>query len=201
MKLLKCEQGSDEWFEARKGRMTASHAQQIGNCGKGLETYILDMMSEVYSSADRVQFSNVHTDRGNEYEGTARSLYELESGNEVKEVGFIIYDDYVGCSPDGLIGKDGGLEIKSVDDKKYFRHLLNGEKEIDSAHEWQVQMNLLITKRKWWDLVIYNPNYKERAICVYRIVPSEIHFTALREGFEVGAAKIKSIRAKLEKNV
>jgi len=43
--------------------MTASHATAIGNNGKGLETYILEMMAESFSSAEKEQYSNEHTER------------------------------------------------------------------------------------------------------------------------------------------
>lgn len=198
MEIHNCEQGSPEWFEVRKGKMTASHAQAIGNYGKGLETYILEMMAEYFSSKDKEQFSNIHTDRGNEYEPVAREMYEFERDVEVKQVGFIQFNEYVGASPDGLVGDEGGIEIKSIDDKDYFRHLIFGEKEIEKKHLWQIQMNLLITGRKWWDLIIYNPNYK-KSMCVYRITPDTAMFKELEIGFQKGAEMINNIKAILAK--
>lgn len=197
-KIHDVEQGSPEWFDIRMGKMTASHAQAIGNCGKGLDTYITELMSEFFSSKEKEQFSNSHTDRGNEYEPTARELYEFENDVEVKEVGFVEFNEYVGASPDGLVGEDGGVEIKCIDDKDFFKHLLNGEKEVDSKHIWQIQMNLLITGRKWWDLIIYNPNYK-KSMCVYRILPDVEKFNGLREGFQKGEEMIKNIKKQIEK--
>lgn len=190
------EQGSEEWFEVRKGKLTASHAQAIGNCGKGLDTYIIEMMSEYYSSGEKEQFTSKHIDRGNELEPIARQVYSLEKGVEVEEVGFIEYSEYIGCSPDGLVGEDGGIEIKSIDDTGYFKYLLNGENEIDTKYLWQVQMNLLITGRKWWDLVIYNPNYK-KSMLVFRIEPDKEKFEALEKGFKIGIEKILEIKKKI----
>lgn len=60
-------------------------------------------MAESYSSAERENYSNEHTDRGNELEPQARSLYELENMVKVETVSFIEYNEYIGCSPDGLI--------------------------------------------------------------------------------------------------
>jgi putative phage-type endonuclease len=189
------EQGSDDWFAIRKGKLTASHAQAIGNIGKGLDTYINELMSEYYSSGEKEQFTNKHTERGNELEPVARQIYELENDCVVEQVGFIEYNDYVGCSPDGLIGEDGGLEIKCIDDKGYFQCLLNNE--IDSKYIWQVQMNLLITGRRWWDLVIYNPNY-QKSMLVYRIEPDNKKQEALLEGFKTGEAQIIKIKEKIQ---
>lgn len=192
----KIEQGSEEWFDLRAGKMTASHAQAIGNHGKGLDTYIVDMMAEFYSSGEAEQFSNKHTDRGNELEPVARQVYEFENDVEVDTVGFIEYNEYIGVSPDGLVGEDGGIEIKCVDDTAYFKHLLNGESEIDSKYIWQVQMSLKVTGRKWWDLVIYNPNYT-KSMCVYRIVPDEEKFAELEIGFAKGIELINNIKNKI----
>lgn len=177
--------------------MTASHAQAIGNCGKGLQTYIEKMMSEHYSSGVKSHFSNEQTDRGNEYEPIARSIYELEQGVEVQQVGFIEFSPFIGASPDGLVGEDGGLEIKSIQDEDHFKHQLRGIKEVESKHIWQVQMNLLVTGRQWWDLMIYNPNYKKSS-CIYRIYPDPDVFAKLEAGFALGEAMINDIKNKIE---
>jgi len=190
-------QGSEEWFATRKGKMTASHAQAIGNCGKGLDTYIIELMAEYYSSGEKEQFTSKHIERGNELEPIARSMYELETGNEVKEVGFVELNEFVGASPDGLVAEDGLIEIKCIDDVSYFKHLLNGITEVDTKYIWQIQMQLLVTSRKWCDLVVYNPNYKE-SMCIFRIKPNLEQHESLKKGFEIGIDKIKSIKEKLE---
>ena len=194
MKIHEIKQQSPEWFNVRKLKATASHATAIGNCGKGLDTYVLEIVAEYLSSADKEQFSNKHTDRGNELEPQARAIYELTTGKDVKQVGFIEHNDYVGCSPDGLIDDDGGLEIKCIDDVGYLKMLL-GE-EISSDYQWQIQMNLLITGRKWWDFVAYNPNFKQ-SIIIKRVVPDKDKQEKLSNGFILAENKIKEILNKL----
>lgn len=196
MKIHKFSQQSEEWFNIRKGKMTASHAQAIGNNGKGLETYILEMMADFYSIADKDCFSNGDTERGIELEEQARSIYELEKDCEVEQVGFIEYNKFVGCSPDGLVGEDGGIEIKSLNDCNHFKLMINGEKEIDTKHLWQIQMNLLITGRKWWDFISYNPNFPMEMI-IHRIEPDEKMQAKILEGIEKGEKKINEIKEKL----
>ena len=61
MKIHNMEQCSPEWFDIRAKKMTASHASEIGDCGKGLESYIIKMMAEAYSSGEKEHFSNIHT--------------------------------------------------------------------------------------------------------------------------------------------
>ena len=142
MQVLEIQQQTPEWFQARKGKMTASHADCIGANGKGLESYIIQIMSETFSRADKEIFSNEHTERGNELEATARNLYEFETAQDVTEVGFIIFNDYVGCSPDGLVGQEGLIEIKCHSDPKFIKLLLDGE--IESKYIWQMQMQMQI---------------------------------------------------------
>jgi len=196
MKIINLEQGTEEWFAARIGKLTASNAQAIGANGKGLETYIIKIMSEKYSKGDRKNFANEHTDRGNELEPKARELYSFLNDTEVKEVGMMKLNEYVSCSPDGLVGDDGGVEIKCPDDIGYFKFFIDGEKNIDSKYLWQIQMNLLISGRKWWDFVAYNPNF-DKSMFVFRIFPDEEKFKKLEAGFEVGIKKIKEIDKKL----
>jgi putative phage-type endonuclease len=191
MKIHLFEQLSDEWFEIRKLKLTASHAQAIGNMGKGLETYVTEMIAYHYSSGEKEYYTSEHTERGNELEPLAREMYELEKGAEVKQVGFIEENQYVGCSPDGLVSEDGGIEIKSLNDVAHYKLIRDGKKEIESKYIWQVQMNLLITKRKWWDLIFYNPNFSQ-SMLIFRIEPDLKMQESLKLGLEMGMELIKS---------
>ena len=194
MKIYKdINQGSPEWFEIRVGKVTASHAQAIGNNGKGLENYILEVVAEMFSSSEKEHYSNEHTERGNELEPIARSMYELQKNIEVEEIGFAEYNDFVGCSPDGLVGKYGMIEIKCPDDKTYFNLLMN--EKIDNAYIWQCQMNMLILERKWCDLVFYNPNF-EKSMKIFRLEPDKEMFSKLKEGFEKAEAEITRLVSK-----
>jgi len=173
-------QGTPEWFDIRKGKVTASKAQAIASNGKGLETYINEVVSEYFSSAEKEHYSNIHTERGHELEPVARSMYELMNNVVVDQIGFCEYNEFVGCSPDGLVGDDGMIEIKCPDDKTYFNLLMN--EKIDNAYIWQCQMNMLILERKWCDLVFYNPNF-EKSMKIFRLEPDKEMFSRLKEGF------------------
>lgn len=194
--IYEFEQQTPEWFEIRKGKMTGSHADAIGNCGKGLETYISELMAEYYSNADKEIYSNEHTERGIELEDNARDMYELETGNKVNQVGFVEYDEYVGCSPDGIM-EDGVLEIKCHDDKKHFNIIINGQKEIPSKYIWQMQMEMLVCNKTWCDYVSFNPNFK-KSLVIFRIERDEEKQEALKKGFEIGKKLIEEIKQKYE---
>ena len=188
-------QGSDEWLEDRKGKMTASNAQAIGANGKGLETYIYTMLAEKYSSGEEEKYTNEDMERGNELEAMARKLYELEKDVEIKEVGFVELDDYSGCSPDGLIGDDGLVEIKCPNDKNYFKFLLDGK--VDSKYIWQVQMQMLVTKTEWCDLVYFNPNFKP-SIKITKVRLDPVAQEKLMIGLGAGRLMIKSMQDKFK---
>lgn len=196
MQIHNFEQGTQEWLDSRKGKMTASHAQAIGNCGKGLETYIIELMAEYYSTADKEHYNNNHTERGIELEPIARSIYEFEKQITVEQIGFVELDEYTGASPDGLIGVDGLLEIKCVNDVSYLKHLLNGIDEVDTKYLWQVQMQLYVTGRQWVDLLIYNPNFKQN-MSVYKIKRDEDKIEKLKQGLEIGKNLINNIKQKM----
>jgi putative phage-type endonuclease len=197
-KIHKINQRSEEWFAIRKGKMTASSAQCISANGKGLESYIISLMAEKYSN-NTEKYSNEDMERGVELEQAARETYEIEK-DKVEEVGFIEMDEFVGCSPDGLVGEDGGIEIKCPNDVNFFKLLVDREKAIDPKYLWQVQMCLLVSGRKWWDLVFYNPNF-DKNMLVFRITPDLSSQEKLIVGIEKGKVIIKNLEQKYgEKN-
>jgi putative phage-type endonuclease len=195
MQILNFEQGTPEWHEARALRMTASRAQAIGANGAGLVTYIIEMCAEHFSTGEKEVYTNKHTERGNQYESQARTIYELEKGCEVEQVGFVVHDEHSGCSPDGLVGDDGLVEFKNPTDKEHFRFFV--ERKIDTAYMWQIQMQLLVTGRKWCDFVSYCPNYKDHYLVVERVLPDEKKQAKLKEGLEAGTQMLKEIMEKV----
>jgi len=196
MKTHNFEQQTPEWFAIRQKKLTASHAQAIASAGKGLDTYVSELMSDYYSSGENENYTNKDMERGNELEPLARTMYELETGNELDEVGFVEVDEYSGFSPDGLYKEVGGVEVKSLNDKNHFQVILNGLKAVDKKHIWQIQMSLLLSKRVWWDLILYNPNFK-KSLLIFRIEPDKEMQDKLLIGIEKGKEMIKEIEKKI----
>ncbi|MGJ4954595.1 lambda exonuclease family protein [Bradyrhizobium sp. HKCCYLRH2015] len=154
MQIFDCEQNSEEWLRARMGIPTASCFSQVLAKGEGKtrRSYMLKLAGEIITGQPMEGFSNEHTERGHEMEPEARDLYVFQTGAELRRVGFI-RNGRAGCSPDSLIGEDGGLEIKTK-----LPHLLIDailKDEIPSEHVAQVQGSMWIAKRDWWDVVIY----------------------------------------------
>lgn len=189
------EQGSKEWDLLRSGMLTASKATPIGANGAGLKTYCkqivlekLGVVKDGYYGDDMV--------RGDELEPTARMAYELEMGVDVVEVGGITNDKFVGLwmSPDGLIGENGGAEIKARNDEKHLSLILGEDKEISNN---QIQFSLMVSEREWWDFVSFNPNFT-KPLFIKRIYPDLVYFEKLKLGFYNGKKLIKQYTEEYE---
>lgn len=191
------EQRSIAWHNVRAGKLTGSNAQAIGAGGKGLETLVYATLAEKYSNNQDEPYTSADMQRGIELEAQARETYEIMY-DTVQEVGFIEHDEYSGVSPDGLIGEDGGFECKCPNDANFFKILVNGEKAIESKYIWQVQMCLLVSQRKWWDLVFYSTNFNKNMI-VFRIYPDMEKQEKLLIGLDKGKKLIKEIDQKYGK--
>lgn len=161
MKIYYMEQNTPAWYEIKKLKFTASNASTILAMGAGVKTLIGEMLADYYSSGNYEEFSakfqNKQMQRGKEFEDKARMVYELETGNRVEQVGFVELDDYIGCSPDGLVGEDGLIEIKNPSDKIFIEQMENGK--IKKEYIDQMQFQMFVTNRKWCDYFAFNPNF------------------------------------------
>ena len=163
MIILDVEQGSDEWLEARLGLPTASEMHCLladGRVckpfGQGVLTYLDTLVAERFTGQAASAFvGNAHTERGHAVEPIAVQAY-IDSGHasamDVIEAGIMLAKG-VGASPDRLIGTDGGLEIKSKEAKGMVTLLRNSK--VDKAHITQVQINMWVSDRSWWDYFVY----------------------------------------------
>lgn len=184
------EQGSPEWAQLRLGKMTASNALCIATGGKGLESYCRLLAAEIFTGCGAESYTNANMITGIEQEPFARMAYEMQTGHEVEQVGFIEYSEYVGASPDGLVGVNGGLEIKR---KTFTKHndLLLGADTFEEKYIWQCHMNMLVSGRLWWDLISYNPHFKGKSIYQQTFQTDPIRNEQLLAGFDKGEQLIK----------
>jgi exodeoxyribonuclease (lambda-induced) len=194
MKIIDIEQGTPEWHKLREKRMTASHAQSIKANGKGLITYIRELMTNYYSTAENVVYTNPAMEHGNEQEEVAAMVYEFETGNKTEIVGFVELDEYVGCSPDRFVDSDGMIEIKCPQDKAYFNLLL--DEKIDTKYLAQMQMQMYVCDRKWCDYVVYNPNF-EQQLFIKRVERNESVIEQIKVGIETGKKLMNEIQDKI----
>ncbi len=183
MKIHNFEQGTDEWFAIRNLRGTGSKATAIRVAGKGLETLAKELVLAHYNGR-KDHYTSPEMERGNELEPQARMAYEFETGNSVREVGFIEHETskHAGCSPDGLVGEDGGTEFKCINSKKYFDYIIDGLTP-ETGHMDQMQFCMWVSKRDWWDYGVYNPDFPQ-PILITRVYADKDMFKKFEKGIE-----------------
>lgn len=179
------EQGTDEWLEARRGIVTASTVGKLltstGKIANNDTSRTLIETLAIERITGRVEYIHPSRDmqRGTLLEPTARELYEQHHA-PVDEVGFIRTELGVGTrlgySPDGLVGDEGLLEIKSRTPRIQARTIRLGE--VPAANMAQLQCGLLVTGREWIDYCSYSPGMH---LFVKRVYPDLAWMGAIRD--------------------
>ena len=158
------EQRSEEWFQARLGKVTASRVADVLAKIKSGESasrrnYKIQLVSERLTGEKQETYINQAMQDGIDREFYAREKYVQQHG-EVEEVGFIQHPTLeAGASPDGLVGDDGLIEIKCPLGTTHTETLMT--QEVPSKYVPQIQFQLLVTGRKWCDFVSFNPMFPE----------------------------------------
>ena len=194
-------QGSQEWLEMRLGKVTASRMKDVltngrgGNPSKTAESYMIELIAERLTGESKPFFENDAMRWGTETEPQARAMYELESGNDVEEVAFIVKDEFIGVSPDGLIGSAGMLEIKCPTTSTQVRRALSGEYHNDYIA--QIQAQLWVAEREWCDFVSFDPRLDCGASFLIERVNRDHLFISIME--EKTAVFIENMKIALSK--
>lgn len=172
IRLIECEQGTEEWLRARMGMPTASELATVmangkdGGASKTRRTYMLKLAGEILTGLPMDSYTNAHMERGKAMEEEAREYYLFVTGSEPTRVGFAVNDDLrCGCSPDSLIGDSGMLEVKTK--QAHLLIELRLKDEFPPEHKAQCQGGLWVLEREWIDLVVYWPGlpmFKKRAV-------------------------------------
>lgn len=162
------EQNTPEWLSFRKGKFTASTFKDLfmKETTQGYQDAIYKVAFERLTNESPESFSNDWMQRGHDLESEAREWYELESYNKVHNGGFFEYNEWIGASPDGLIGDNGLIEIKCPKFSTQIDYLL--KKELPKNYYYQVHGQLLVTDRQWCDFVAYHPKLKNIIIRIER---------------------------------
>lgn len=158
---IDCVQGTDEWFKARAGVMTASEFDRLltatGKPSSQLEDYAFQLATERLLGRPTLNKAYGWMDHGRLYEREALEAFGWENGLNVRKVGFILMDGegFVGCSPDGwLVDDDTGLEIKCPATHTHARYLKN--KVLPREYVHQVQGSMYATNRGRWHFLSYH---------------------------------------------
>lgn len=185
MILAHIEQGSDEWFAARCGVVTASNFKAVmtGGRGKTRLNYMRRLRDEIVTGRPAPPtYQSAAMERGCKLEPRARDVYTEKSGHDVREVGIVYLDEdkRIAASPDGLIGLEGGLEIKCPLPHNHMKYVQDGV--VPTQYVPQVQGNLWVTGRDWWDFVSYAPEIaNDSHIMIHRVYRDESYIRRLRD--------------------
>jgi len=157
------EQGTDEWLEARRGIVTASVVGQLVTAktikpadNDYSRALTMTLAAERITGWSDPVYVNQDMMRGTFEEPIARDAYAQHMGVDVEEIGFMVRDDSgfrLGYSPDGLVGDDGLIEIKSRRQKKHLQTILADA--VPAENMAQIQCGLLVSGRQWCDYVSF----------------------------------------------
>lgn len=173
------DQRTEEWFDARAGRITASRMCDVMAFSDGgvylsgkrkgqpkevrplkaRTDYIHQLAAERLTNKPRKQVKAFALQWGQEVEPAAVAAYEAETGYIVERSGFIVHPayDFIGASPDFLVGEEGGGEIKCPESSEV--HLATLVGGLPQEHIEQIQGGLWVVRRKWWDFISYHPDF------------------------------------------
>ena len=160
------EQRSDEWFQARLGKVTASRVADVmartrSGYGASRTNYMMELLCQRLTGVVEPGYSTAAMQRGTDLEPVARAAYEVETGEMVQECGLVLHPsvDGFGASPDGLVGAHGLLEIKCPNTAQHVAFLRTGM--IEERYRLQMLAQMACTGRQWCDFVSYDDRLPE----------------------------------------
>lgn len=194
-------QGSEEWLAARCGLLTASEMDRIMTGTRKpadndkSRAHVWELLAQRITQYVEPSYVSDDMLRGHEDEIEARALYGKHYA-AVEECGFVThaFDGVtIGCSPDGLVGGDGMIEIKSRRQK--FQAATIATQEMPKEYAHQVQTALLVTGRSWCDFVSYCGGMP---MCVIRIAADPVHQGAILAAALAFEDNLATLRAAYE---
>jgi len=198
------EQGTEEWFAIRCGKVTASRiADIIATTKSGYSAsranYEAQLICEILTGKPAESFTNAAMAWGTETEPLARAQYELKTGNMVNQIGFVVHPkiEQAGASPDGLVDNDGLIEIKCPNTSTHLDTLLS--QKVPSKYITQMTWQMLCTGRKWTDFVSYDPRLPDNLQLFIQRIPLDTEYgkkleSEVKEFLEEVNEKVEKLR-------
>lgn len=201
------EQRTAEWRQDRCGRWTGSkfvdlvaRNKKTGQRLKAFDDLCWQVATERLTGTQEEGPDSYSLRWGREVEPFAAEAYEFHTGNIITPSGFIPHPEVstAGCSPDGLIGSDGGVEMKSPKSSRiHLERFLTG---IPDEYVPQVQGCMWVTGRKWWDFVSYDPRMPESyRLFVQRIKRDEAFINEIQMAVQEAEIRVAEILEQLNK--
>ena len=198
-------QESQDWMLARCGQFTASRASDLMAKTKtgpsASRTNLLALLAvERLTGCPVETYQNAAMQRGIDTEAEARDAYSFARSVAVDECGFIAHSGLpnTGCSPDGMVGEEGLVEIKCpASMAKHLDALRTGAHA--KEYRWQLQHQLLVTGRKWVDAASYDPRFPDGLqLAITRVDRDESAIAELSKEIELADAEVSAMVAELE---
>lgn len=187
-------QGTDEWLKARLGIITASTMRliltptlKIANNEK-TRAHVYEIVAQRATQHVEENYQSYDMERGHIEEVYAKDLYS-KNYEQIKDCGFItnvINGVTIGFSPDGMVGDDGFVEVKSRRQKKQTQTII--EYEVPKENILQIQTGLLVSGRKWCDYISYSNGMP---MFVKRVYPDNTVIAAIKDAVCSFEEKVK----------
>lgn len=161
------EQGTPEWHQMRLGKVSASRMSDLlaktksGTAAASRAKYMAQLLCERMTGEPTEFFTTAAMQKGTEVEPVARAAYEAHNLTSVEQVAWVSHPsiEMAGCSPDGLVGEHGLIEIKCKETHNHFDSILNDR--IDPDHAAQMLWQMACTGRQWCDYVCFDDRAPE----------------------------------------
>lgn len=201
-------QGSDEWRQARCGKVTASRVSDVVACtksgwGASRANYAAELIAERLTGQTAEGYTNAAMQWGTDHESEARDAYEWRTDKEVEQIAIVDHPRIAmsAASPDGQVGEDGLLEIKCPNTATHIDTLLDAT--IPDKYVVQMQWQMACTGRKWCDFVSWDPRLPESMrLFVRRVQRDDVRIAQLEKDVELFLAevstKVAALRAAYE---
>lgn len=194
------QQGTPEWHQLRLGKVTASRVADIlaktktgPSASRG--NYLIELALQRVTKTIEESYTNAAMEWGTQTEPQARVAYEVKTGNFVDQVAFVDHPTIAGfgCSPDGLVGSDGLIEIKCPNSATHWSYIKANEPP--NKYFIQMQAQMAVTGAKWCDFVSFDPRMPERSQLLIVSVPIDREFILFME------TEIKQFLSEVDKEV
>ena len=197
------EQRTDEWHQARLGKVTASRvADVIAKTAKGYgasrENYMAQLICERLTGKPTEGFSSAAMEWGTQTEPQARAAYSARTGELVSEVGFMQHPSIegAGASPDGIVG-EGLIEIKCPNTATHLEYVLAGKPP--EKYVTQMLWQMACTGAAWCDFASYDPRLPEHLqLLIVRVPRNEFRIAELEDEVRKFLAELDEKVAKLK---
>ncbi|AZR93901.1 exonuclease [Bordetella trematum] len=179
-------QRTDGWRQERAGCLTASTFKDIlavkrdGSPTAERAKLMRVKAFERLSGIPQHELGGKALSWGRDLEEAANAAYMIETGGVIVASPFLVHPVYsfIGASPDGLVGATGGIEMKCPHDEAV--HIQTWLEGMPADHTAQVQGNLMVTEREWWDFISYDPRMSAPwRLYVQRIYRDEAYIKTL----------------------